>query len=117
MADFIGASSVLEARAIDGETVELAGGARLRIALPKAPAPGQTLRLLVRPERVELGGTGPNTLSAHVVSVMYLGDHSEIRLDLAGGQRLFAVARGSVALSPNDTVTVHVAPDAFLDVS
>src|ERR1700674_5209225 len=33
VADFIGASSVLEARAIDGETVELPGGERLRIAL------------------------------------------------------------------------------------
>ena len=117
VADFIGASSVIEGRAVDGETVELAGGARLRVALPQAPAPGRALRLLVRPERVELGTTGPNTLSARVVGAMYLGDHTEVRLELAGGQRLLATVRGNVALSADDVVTIHLAPDAFLDVS
>src|SRR5207237_2064791 len=79
VADFIGASSVLEGRALDGETVELTGGVRLRVALREAPAPGQAIRLLVRPERVELGGAGANALTARVASVMYLGDHCEVR--------------------------------------
>lgn len=115
VADFIGASSVLEARAVDAETVELTGGLRLRVALPRAPAPGDALRLLVRPERVELGG-GANALAARVVGVMYLGDHSEVRLELAAGQRLLAIVRGGVALAAGETVTVSLAPDAFLDV-
>jgi putative spermidine/putrescine transport system ATP-binding protein len=117
VADFIGASSVLQARAIDGETVELTGGARLRVALPQSPAPGSGVRLLVRPERVELGGAGPDTLSARVVGVMYLGDHSEVRLELAGGQRLLAIAGAGVSLAAGDAVTVGFAPNAFLDVS
>jgi putative spermidine/putrescine transport system ATP-binding protein len=117
VADFIGASSVLEARAVDGETVELMAGARLRVALRQAPAPGRALRLLVRPERVEVGATGPNTVPARVVGVMYLGDHSEVRLELAGGQRLLAIVRGNAALSAGETVTARLAPDAFLDVS
>ena len=75
------------------------------------------MRLLVRPERVEVGGTGPNTLSARVIGVMYLGDHSEVRLELAGGQRLLAIAHGGVSLAAGDAVTVAFAPDAFLDVS
>ena len=117
VADFIGASSVLEARAIDGETVELAGGARLRVALQRTPSPGGMVRMLVRPERVRLGGTGANTLSARVIGVMYLGDHCEVRLELAGGQRLLASVRGGVSLSAGETVTVQVAADAFLDMS
>ena len=117
VADFVGASSVVDARAIDGETVELAGGARLRIALPQAPSAGRALRLLVRPERVELGATGLNTLSARVIGVMYLGDHTEVRLALAGGQRLLATVRGNVALAADDVVSVRLAPDAFLDLS
>ena len=117
VADFIGASSVLEGRAVDGETVELAGGLRLRVALRPAPAPGRTVRLVVRPERVELGGMGSDTLTARVIGVMYLGDHSEVRLELAGGQRLLATVRGSVQLSPDETVTVRLAPDAFLEVT
>jgi putative spermidine/putrescine transport system ATP-binding protein len=115
VADFIGASSVLDARSIDGETVELAGGVRLRVALPEPPAPGTAVRLVIRPERVELGATGPDTLSARVVSVMYLGDHSEVRIELAG-QRLLAIVHGTVPLSAGQTVTVRLAPDAFLHV-
>jgi putative spermidine/putrescine transport system ATP-binding protein len=114
VADFIGASSVLEALALDGETVELAGGVRLRVALREPPAPGRTLRLLVRPERVTLGAAGPNTLTARVVSVMYLGDHSEVRLEIAGGQRLLALTRGDVRLTAGETVLVGIAPDAFV---
>jgi putative spermidine/putrescine transport system ATP-binding protein len=114
VADFIGASSVLEALALDGETVELAGGVRLRVALRVPPAPGRTLRLLVRPERVTLGAAGPNTLTARVVSVMYLGDHSEVRLEIAGGQRLLALTRGDVRLTAGETVLVGIAPDAFV---
>jgi ABC-type Fe3+/spermidine/putrescine transport system ATPase subunit len=117
VADFIGASSVLEGRALDRETVELAGGVRLRVALREGPAPGRAVRLLVRPERVELGGAGTNALTARVASVMYLGDHCEVRLELAGGHRLLATLRGHVSLSPDEAVTVRVAPDAFLDVS
>ena len=115
VADFVGASSVLHARAIDAETVELAGGARLRVSLRPAPVPGRPLRLLVRPERVELGGAG--TLPARVIGVMYLGDRSEVRLELAGGQRLLATASGGVSLAAGETVTVAFAPNAFLDVS
>jgi spermidine/putrescine ABC transporter ATP-binding subunit len=110
VADFVGASSVLEARVIDGETVELAGGARLRVMLPTPPVPGSAVRLLIRPERVELGATGENTLSARVLSVMYLGDHSEVRLELAGGHRLLAAVPGGVALGPGDAVTIRIAP-------
>jgi putative spermidine/putrescine transport system ATP-binding protein len=117
VADFIGASSVLEGRAVDNETVELAGGVRLRVALREGPAPGRAVRLLVRPERVELGGVGANALVARVASVMYLGDHCEVRLELAGGHRLLATLRGNVPLSLDESVTVRVAPDAFLDVS
>jgi spermidine/putrescine ABC transporter ATP-binding subunit len=117
VADFIGASSVLDARAVDGETVVLTGGASVRIALPQPPTPGRALRLLVRPERVGLGVTGPNTLPARVVNIMYLGDHTEVRLELTGGQRLLATTRGNISLAADDTVTVHLPPDAFLDVS
>jgi len=117
VADFIGASSVLEGRALDGETVELAGGVRLRVVLREGPAPGRAVRLLVRPERVELGGVGANALVARVASVMYLGDHCEVRLELAGGHRLLATLRGNVPLSIDESVTIRVAPDAFLDVS
>jgi putative spermidine/putrescine transport system ATP-binding protein len=115
VADFIGASSVLEGRVLDSETVALAGGVRLRVAL-REPSAGRSVRLLVRPERVRLGAGEPNTLTARVVSVMYLGDHSEVRLEVAGGHRLLASVRGEVTLGVDENVAVQIAPDAFLEV-
>jgi putative spermidine/putrescine transport system ATP-binding protein len=114
VADFIGASSVLAGRVIDGRTVQLAGGTRLEVDLGHALDTGRDIQLLVRPERVELGDRGRNTASAIVAGVMYLGDHSELRLVLPGDVRLLAVVRGVVAAQAGDAVTVSIAPDAFL---
>jgi putative spermidine/putrescine transport system ATP-binding protein len=117
VADFMGASTVLDARAVDGRTVELAGGHRVQARLDRALTPGAGVRLMIRPERVELGGSGANALPARVASAMFLGDHWEVRLDLDGGARLLATVRGSAALEPGERVTVTLPPDAFLEVA
>jgi spermidine/putrescine ABC transporter ATP-binding subunit len=114
VADFIGASSVLDARVVDAGIVELGAGVRLAIDLGHPLEPGRSLQLLLRPERVELGDAGRNAVRATVASVMYLGDHSELRLVLPGDVRLLAVVRGAVAANPGDAITVSIAPDAFL---
>ncbi|MBI1734424.1 MAG: ABC transporter ATP-binding protein [Candidatus Rokubacteria bacterium] len=114
VADFIGASSVLAVRVVGPRTVEIAGGVRLDVDLGHPLEPGTTRDLLVRPERVELGGAGQNTVSATVASVMYLGDHTEVRMTLPGDVRLLAVVRGAITLQSGDAVTVTIAPDAFL---
>ena len=114
VADFIGASSVLSARVVAPGTVELPGGVRLEVGLGRGLEPGRALDLLVRPERVELGGSGRNTVTATVAGVMYLGDHTEVRLTLPGDVRLLAVVRGAAALQSGDTVSATIPPDAFL---
>jgi putative spermidine/putrescine transport system ATP-binding protein len=114
VADFIGASTALAGHAADGATVEIAGGVRLAVDAGRPLAPGQAVTLLVRPERVTLGADAGNVVSAAVVGVMYLGDHSEVRLELPGGQRLLATVRGSVTLAPRERVSVSIPPDAFL---
>jgi spermidine/putrescine ABC transporter ATP-binding subunit len=116
VADFVGASTALEGRVLDERTVVLAGGQRVTVRLAHAPAPGTTIRLFVRPERVVLGGAGQNTLRARIASVMFLGDHSEVRVDLDGGGRLLAKVSGPALFETGDTTTVTVPPDAFLEV-
>ena len=116
VADFIGASTALEGRAVDDSTVVLGGGQRLTVRLPHALTPGATVRVLVRPERVSVGGAGPNTLRARIASVMFLGDHSELRLDLEGGGRLLATVSGPTMFQVGEATTVNLAPDAFLEV-
>jgi spermidine/putrescine ABC transporter ATP-binding subunit len=116
VADFIGASTVLAARAVDAGTVELAGGGRLEVRLPRALAAGEAVQLVVRPERVTVAPPGPNVLEARVTGTMYLGDRVEVRLELAGGARLLAALPPSVAVSVGDRLTVRVAPDAVMEV-
>jgi spermidine/putrescine transport system ATP-binding protein len=116
VADFVGASTALEGRVLDERTVVLAGGQRVEARLSRALAPGATIRLLVRPERVVLCGAGQNTLRARITSVMFLGDHSEVRVELDGGGRLLATVSGPALFQPGDTTTVTVPPDAFLEV-
>jgi ABC-type Fe3+/spermidine/putrescine transport system ATPase subunit len=115
VADFVGASTVLEGQALDPGTVALAGGQRVAVRLGRPLQPGERVRLLIRPERVELG-EGPGALPARVASLMYLGDHAELRLELGGGIRLLATVRGAVAPRPEDTVSVRLPADGFLEL-
>ena len=114
VADFIGASSALEGRVVDGHTVVLPGGRSIEVRLAHPLTPGTAVRLLIRPERVELGGAGPNALPARVASAMFLGDRSEVRLELDGGLRVVAIAPGAAVLAPGDRVSVTLPPEAFL---
>jgi putative spermidine/putrescine transport system ATP-binding protein len=116
VADFVGAASVIEGGAVDSSTVALPGGERLMVTLDRSLQPGQTVRLLIRPERVDLGGAGPNMLSGRVSRLMYLGDHSQIWIELGGGQHLLATARGAPAVSIGDQISVRLPPEAFLEV-
>jgi ABC-type Fe3+/spermidine/putrescine transport system ATPase subunit len=113
VADFIGASSVLDARAVDAQSVLLAGGQRIEIKGLRPFAAGESVRLLVRPERVQVGGGGPNTFRARVAAVMFLGDHSEVRLALDGGVRLLATVTGPTVFEAGDTTSVTLPADAF----
>ena len=115
VADFIGTSTVLEGHALDERTVTLAGGQRVEVRLPRALTAGAAVRLLVRPERVAVGGAGPNALRARIVSVMFLGDHSELRLELEGSVRLLATVSGPALFQAGDATTVALPADAFLE--
>jgi spermidine/putrescine ABC transporter ATP-binding subunit len=115
VADFIGASTVLEVKALDAGTVALAGDHPVAVRLGRALAPGERLRLLIRPERVEVGES-PGALPARVASLMYLGDHTELRVELAGGPRRLATIRGALALEAGDPVRIRLPADAFLEL-
>jgi len=114
VADFVGASSTLIAHATSAHLVEIAG-ARIAVRLDRSLVPGETVRLLIRPERVEFGPAGPNTVPARVSSIMYLGDHSQVRLELAGGTHLLASVRGRAGISVGERVQAYLPADAFLE--
>jgi spermidine/putrescine transport system ATP-binding protein len=116
VADFIGASSVLEGVLVDERTIELAAGVRLPVR-PGRPRPaGSRLQLLIRPEHVEVPSGHRDAVAAKILSVMYLGDHCEVRLELAGGARILATVRGQTRLQAGDSVPVRLPVDAMLEV-
>jgi putative spermidine/putrescine transport system ATP-binding protein len=114
VADFVGASSVLPARVTAHGTVDVAG-TTLIVRLARTLRAGEPVRLLIRPEHVTLGGEGRNMLPARVTAVMYLGDHSEVRLELADGTRLIASVRGRARVSIGERVQARMSEDAFME--
>jgi spermidine/putrescine ABC transporter ATP-binding subunit len=117
VADFIGASSVVEGIVIDPETVELPGGVRLPVQLSRSREAGARVQLLIRPEHVEVPSAAGAGVTAKVSSVTYLGDHSEVRLEIGGGTRILATVRGATGLQPGESVPVRLPPDALREVA
>jgi ABC-type Fe3+/spermidine/putrescine transport system ATPase subunit len=117
VADFVGASTLLEATAVSASCVELAPGVRVEVARSRPLVPGERLHLLVRPERVEVGGDGAPGLAARVASVTYLGDRLDLRVELAPGLLVRALAPGARELRAGERVSVRLPRDGFLDVS
>jgi putative spermidine/putrescine transport system ATP-binding protein len=117
VADFIGASSVIEGTVVDAGTVELAGNVRLAVRLARPRPAGTRVHLLIRPEHVEVPGAAGHGVPARVSSVMYLGDHTEIRLEIDGGTRVLATVRGATPLQPGEAVRVGLPAEALLEVA
>jgi putative spermidine/putrescine transport system ATP-binding protein len=116
VADFIGASSIVEGIVVDARVVALSAGIRLAARLARSTERGTRVQLLIRPEHVELPSPHRDALGAKIVSVMYLGDHSVVRLELPGGARILATVRGETRLQAGDSVPVRLPAEAFLQI-
>ncbi len=129
VADFIGASNILPVQVVGvqmGEAeVELEGAGRLLVRQPgprRALAPGARAELLIRPERIRFlppEDDGPNTFPARIVSLTYLGSHTDVRVELKGGRRLLVSLdedRCPMALAEGEAVRVLLPPEAFLEL-
>ena len=85
VADFVGRANLIDGRVIDAETVDTAIG---RLATRRhGHAAGSALRLLVRPERVEIGAaaSGENVFAAQVLRDRFFG--ATRQLEVAAGDR------------------------------
>jgi spermidine/putrescine transport system ATP-binding protein len=116
VADFLGVSNLMAARAEGGGRVRL-GEAALSAARGDVEARGD-VRLTIRPERVRVeaaGADGANRLPGTVSRVVYLGSTTQILLELAGGQTVQATVSAADGLPPGEreAVTVHLPPDAL----
>jgi putative spermidine/putrescine transport system ATP-binding protein len=86
VAGFVGRANVIDARAVDAQTVETAIG---RLAtLPHGRASGAALKLIVRPERVEIAPepAGENVFPARVLRDRFFGATRQIEVAAGAGR-------------------------------
>ena len=97
VANFVGRANLLDARALDAETVETSIG---RLATPRHGRDiGSLMRLLVRPERIELAapGSGENVFAASVLRDRFFGASRQIEVAAGKGRlEIETAARGRV---------------------
>jgi spermidine/putrescine transport system ATP-binding protein len=122
VADFIGSLNVLELRVdelVGGYAVTRLGE-RERVVVPVSSGAGAggSLRVAVRPERVEIATSSPSTqggsrLDGTIAEVVYLGMYTQFHVDTRAGRvvshRLAGDSRDS--LVPGSAVTVSWGPE------
>jgi putative spermidine/putrescine transport system ATP-binding protein len=116
VAHFIGENNRLSGRVLaieDGACmVELDGGGTIRALPVKVDGPGALTTVSLRPERVRVGGdagTCPNRFDAEVRELIYLGDHTRVRLAVCGQDDFIvkiAHTQGPPDIRPGDRVPV-----------
>lgn len=87
VAQFIGENNKLNGvvEAIEGDTALVRVGETLIKAVAvNCEGVGAPTQVSIRPERVSLGGTGDNEVTADIRELIYLGDHIRCRLDVLG---------------------------------
>ncbi len=116
VAHFVGENNRLTGRvtAIENGTcnVELEDGGTIRALAVRVDGTGALTTVSLRPERVRVGGdakTCPNQFDGEVRELIYLGDHTRMRLALCGQEDFvvkLAHTRGAPQVRPGDRVPV-----------
>jgi ABC-type Fe3+/spermidine/putrescine transport system ATPase subunit len=117
VADFIGASTVLQGTARAGDRVALGGGATVQVIAGRTLRAGEDVDLAIRPERVRLAaGPGDNVVEARIEGLVYQGAQTEVTARLGDGQRMlvFVVEPAPIPLAAGQTVHFHLPADAFM---
>jgi spermidine/putrescine transport system ATP-binding protein len=119
VADFIGSLNALDLTV--GEVVgsyavtRLGDGERLVVPVASGVRPGDSLRIAVRPERVQLGveTDGGSRLEGTVAEIVYLGMYTQFHVDTAAGRVVcHRLADESVAsLQPGARVLLSWEPE------
>jgi spermidine/putrescine transport system ATP-binding protein len=106
VAGFIGVSNIIEGRV---ESVDHAraiidiGGSRIYVNDVDFK-PGQRVRLLVRPEKIKISTeTSGQDLAARIESAVYLGESTQLRIVLEGGQSITALEQNTEPFSSAGT--------------
>jgi iron(III) transport system ATP-binding protein len=116
VASFIGNANCLPGKLLEPDVVRCGELVLRAVAAPSVPV-GSDVTLCVRPTALHVGLAGgtnsaENVVQGHVLQQAYLGDHQDLRIELAGGLQLRALAPSRDQYAPGDDVQVHFAASA-----
>ena len=120
VADFIGVTNFLEGRLVSLDVtralVEVEGIGQIQANPTAGIAPGQSVTLAVRPERIELkpepATSSDNQVRGTIVEVVFVGNDTQYFIQLSGGIRIMARQQNRISLAdippivPSQEVTV-----------
>lgn len=114
VAGFIGASNILDGQveSVDEErSIIQIGGSRI-LSNVIGLKPGQAVRLLVRPERIRISAEeSEHTLPAKIDSQVYLGESTQWRVSLDGGQTITVLEQNT---QPFDSARSRIGEKVFV---
>ncbi len=119
VADFLGKANMLPGTvtAVDGlvATIALAAGRSVTALSPRVLAPGESITLIVRPQKLQVAAAGAcaNRLAGKIVSTSYLGGSAVYEIDIGQGSvvRAYALIDGKVSRE-GETVEIGFDPAA-----
>ncbi|MBZ9986676.1 ABC transporter ATP-binding protein [Mesorhizobium sp. BH1-1-5] len=95
VADFLGKANMLSgtvSRSGGPTTVKLASGQTVNVLAPRPLPQGSVVTVVVRPQKLSVGGTSANRLPGQVVAASYLGGSAIYEVDIGGKTNIRANA-------------------------
>jgi spermidine/putrescine transport system ATP-binding protein len=103
VAGFIGQSNIVEGTVesiADGQTTISLGNARLQ-ALANGVEPGDRVRMMIRPEKIKMvAGNAGAALAGSIESIVYLGESTQWKVLIEGGQLITVVRQNHDPFDP-----------------
>jgi spermidine/putrescine transport system ATP-binding protein len=123
VADFLGVSNLLEAEAVgpDGDACAVRVGERMFRARQGATKARGEVRLMIRPERIELqphAVDGDNKLPGMIERLVFLGGSYEVHIRVLGGELMRTTISNDgkprgVRLEEGEAVSLHLPPESL----
>ena len=115
VAMFLGSANCLDGMLVEPGVIKC-GDVTLRMPVPPSISTGGSVMVCVRPSALRVTASTVNGLEnafrGRVLQQAYLGDHQDLRIELAGGQQVRAFAPSRETYTAGDEVAIQLTPDA-----
>jgi spermidine/putrescine transport system ATP-binding protein len=114
VAGFLGVSNLIPGTVVDAETVQVRGGAHMRVPRSALEGRAGNVAVGIRPEKIELGTAGENQLEGSIVESAYVGVATQYIVETPSGRLTVYVqnANPGSAAAAHGRVTLSWSPEA-----